>query len=84
MKQIAWGLIGTATAVWLVVFLVGTDHAPAACSGYAPFSTVIGAMAIASAVTGIYYRGELRFAMFLASVSIALSGYDAVTHGWVF
>ena len=83
MKQVAWGLIGTAMAVWLAVFFAATQQAPAACTAYERYSPVLGVLAIAAAYQCVSFRGELRFAAVLAVVSISFSVLDALTHGWL-
>jgi hypothetical protein len=82
MARIAWGLIAIATPVWLALILISMQQA--ACGGYAAdmAAAVLGAFALSSAVQSVR-RGEVRFAAFLAGATIALSGYGAVTHGWL-
>jgi len=83
VKKLAWGLIGIAIAVWLAVFFAATQQSLAACSVYERYSPVLGVLAIAAAYQCVRFRGELRFAAFLAVASIGFSTLDVLTHGWL-
>ena len=85
MTRIAWALNIIAGLVFLAFFFVITERAPPQCINYTADMAILVACAFAmSGAVDFVRQDHSRYAATLAGGTIALLGYAALAHGWVF